>query len=48
MYSMGIRPKIEPKTIGPGPAKFHLEYKSRYGEKYYQTYIGRRLVDLSK
>lgn len=45
---MGIRPKLEPKSIGPGPGKFHLENKSRFGEKYYQTYIGQRLIDLSK
>lgn len=48
MYSLGFRPRLEPKSIGPGPGKFHLEHKSRYGEKYYQTYIGKRLNDLSK
>lgn len=48
MYSIGIRSKLEPKSIGPGPGKFHLENKSRFGEKSYQTYIGKRLNDLSK
>lgn len=47
-YSIGFRPAFHAENVGPGPAKWQIENKTRFGDPSYQAFIGQRLYELSK
>lgn len=48
MYSMAPKFPYNKANVGPGAAKYNLEYKSHVGVKHINAYMGYQFVPLSK
>lgn len=48
MYSMAPLYPYRQNNVGPGAAKYNLEYKSHIGEKHINAYMGYQTIPLSE
>lgn len=48
MYSMAPRYPNNDSNVGPGAAKYNLEYKTNIGEKHINAYMGFQFTPLSE